>query len=110
MGKSQTITIIALSVIIILALGYFLYQQYTISKQQQQITAAQIGYSQAIVDVAKLAVTCQVVPLTIGNSTINMISVECLQKAQQQQQQAGAGAQAQQQQVAGAQQTPAATH
>lgn len=42
------------------------------------------GYSDAIIQIAQQATTCQQVPLTIGNQSINMIAVECLQQAQPQ--------------------------
>jgi hypothetical protein len=45
---------------------------YTIEKQNQ-------GYEYAILQIAEQAATCQQVPLTIGEQTINLIAVECLQ-------------------------------
>jgi len=43
------------------------------------------GYQTAIVDVARMATSCEAVPLRIGNETIDMIAVECLKMAQSQQ-------------------------
>ena len=48
------------------------------------ITGYNQGYNDAIVQIAQQAVTCQQVPLTIGNQSINMIAVGCLQQAQPQ--------------------------
>jgi len=47
---------------------------YTVKMQNQ-------GYAFAIAQMMEQAVTCQTVPLTFGNQTINMVAVECLQQA-----------------------------
>lgn len=36
------------------------------------------GAQEVIIQIAQLANTCQVVPLTLGNQTINIVAVECL--------------------------------
>lgn len=41
------------------------------------------GYERAILQIAEQATTCQQVPLTIGEQTINLIAVECLQPPQE---------------------------
>ena len=74
--KKQTITIIILAILLVSALGYIIQDKYIESKIQQGM---QIGYEQAILRIIQQAVTCQRVPLTIGNQTINIIAVECLQ-------------------------------
>ncbi len=51
---------------------------YAVDKQNQ-------GIEFAIVSIMQQAATCQPVPLTFGNQTINLIAIECLQQAQQQQ-------------------------
>jgi predicted negative regulator of RcsB-dependent stress response len=79
--KGQTLAIIILSVLLLGTLGYMGYNQYTSYKQKQITGYATLGYQQAIVDVAQLASTCQQVPLVLGNVTINMIAVDCLQQA-----------------------------
>ncbi|VVB82274.1 Uncharacterised protein [uncultured archaeon] len=38
------------------------------------------GYNYAILTIAQQVATCKPVPLTIGNQTINLIAVECLQQ------------------------------
>ncbi len=92
MTKQTIIIIIVLLVLLIASIsyiGYIEYKSYKLNKQQQQINiaqaGAQLGYQQAIIDVATLASTCQSVPLVIGNQTINMVAVECLQQQVQQQ-------------------------
>lgn len=41
------------------------------------------GYQFAVLDIMQRAATCQTVPLTYGNQTINLIAVECLQQPTQ---------------------------
>ena len=49
------------------------------------IDAQNQGVEFAILSIMQQAATCQTVPLTFGNQTINMIAVECLQQTQGQQ-------------------------
>ena len=42
------------------------------------------GYAYAVVSIMQQAVSCQPVPLTFGNDTIDMIAVECVNQALQQ--------------------------
>ncbi len=46
---------------------------YTVEKQNQAIEFA-------VFSIMQQAATCQPVPLTFGNQTINLIAIECLQQ------------------------------
>ncbi len=89
--KKQTITIIALAVLLVIAGGYIGMTKYNDAKQEKDLgiyqQGAQYGYEQAVVQMAGMAVSCEQVPLNLGpsrddpagpNQTINMIAVECL--------------------------------
>ena len=78
----KTLVIIILVIVLIAVVGNNYYEKYQQSQQQRRVGLVQAGYTQAIIDVARLASTCQAVPLIIGNQTINMIAVECLQVRQ----------------------------
>ena len=84
--KAQTTVILILSILLLGALGYIgyvKYNEYSQQKQQQQILGyASLGYQQAIVDIASLATSCEPVPLIIGNETIEMVAVACIQSSQ----------------------------
>jgi hypothetical protein len=41
------------------------------------------GYQYAILSIMQQAAQCKQVPLTYGNTTMNLVAVECLQQAQQ---------------------------
>ena len=83
MGKSKATTII-LVILLILALGYIGSGLYKDMKQKKELSVfqqgAQYGYEQAIMSVIQQAVTCQAVPLIVGNQTVNMIAVDCLKQ------------------------------
>ena len=82
-GRSVRVLVLVLTVLLILAIGYISYGFFTNWKQATQLgtfqQGAQYGYQQAIVQVAQQASTCQQIPLIIGNQTVNIIAVECLQ-------------------------------
>ena len=54
------------------------------AKQEEQLgifqQGAQYSYEQAVVQVVQQAVTCEQVPISVGNQTINVVAVECLQE------------------------------
>ena len=81
--NKQTTAIIILSVLLILAASYIGVNKYQQNKQQEQLSiyqqGIQAGYEQAITQLVQQAVTCQQVPVSVQNQTINLIAVECLQ-------------------------------
>lgn len=83
MEKKTGAIIIVLIILLVLALSYIGYTEYSKRQTQKQLSAfqqgVQAGYEQAIVQIVQQAATCQQVPLRIGNQTINIIAVECLQ-------------------------------
>lgn len=80
--EKQTIALIAVAILLVIAVGYIGIGKYQQNKVQQQIIVyqqgIQAGYQQAIVQLIQQAATCQAVPVTFQNQTINMIAVECL--------------------------------
>lgn len=75
---------IIVSVLLVFAVGYIAVEKYSESQIQKQMTVyqqgAQEGYQQAVTQLFQRALTCQQVPITLQNQTINMIAVECLQQ------------------------------
>lgn len=80
--KKQTTVAIALAILLVIAISYIVIEKYQQRKVQEQVMVyqqgAQAGYQQAIVQLIQQAATCQQVPVTFQNQTINMIAVECL--------------------------------
>ena len=79
-GKSRTLVWILIAVIVVLAglLIYLLAVKPAITGNAVKMQNA--GFTYAIYSIMQQAAQCQVVPLTFGNQTINMIAVDCLQQ------------------------------
>jgi len=62
MGKKIAISMVVVVVLLVLAVGYIVYDKYSDWKQNRELgiyqQGAQIGFEQAIVQVAQQAVTC----------------------------------------------------
>jgi len=80
----QGILIVGLMILLLVAIGYILFGFFTNWQQQNELgtfqQGAQYGYQQAILQVAQSATTCQQVPLSVGNQTIEVVWVGCLQQ------------------------------
>lgn len=84
MGKGVAISMVVMIVLLVLAVGYIAYDKYSGWKQEQEFgiyqQGAQVGYEQAVTQIFQQAGSCQQVPLTVQNQTVNIIAVECLQQ------------------------------
>ena len=76
---------IAIGILVILVVGlavYILVDKYNQKKREQELGIFQqgvrYGYQQAILKIVQQAVSCQQVPLYVGNQTLNVIAVKCL--------------------------------
>jgi len=80
---NKTITIVLLVTLLVLVIGYVIADKYQEGQQQKQLDiyqqGMQAGYEQAIIQLVNQAKTCQQVPVSVQNQTINLIAVECLQ-------------------------------
>lgn len=70
--------------LLVLAVGYIAWDKYVENRDAWELViyqqGASAGYEQAILDVASIAVTCEAVPLSVGeNQTVEMIATACLQ-------------------------------
>jgi hypothetical protein len=84
MDRTKNISLIVLILLVVGAFGYIGYDKYSDMNQEKQILIFNQGAEYAIIQIAQNAATCQQVPLTIENQTINLIAVECLQQAAEQ--------------------------
>ena len=73
--NNKTITIIILAILLALTINYIIIDNYGDKKLQE---GRNEGYKQTILQIINQAVTCQQVPLQVGNHTINLIAVDCL--------------------------------
>lgn len=83
--SKQKILTILMGISLAISLGYIAFNEYSNALQAEQLNVfqqgAQYGYEQAVIQLVEQALTCQQVPVNIGNQSINMIAVECLQQA-----------------------------
>ncbi len=93
----QKVTLVVVTVLLILALGYILVNEYNAMKaaeenqkleeqnsvfQQGFSNGTTYGYQLAVIQLLQQASTCQSVPVTANNVTLNLVAVECLQQAE----------------------------
>jgi len=80
------LSIIVLSVLLAATMGYVIFDIVSEAKlaEQQQIyqEGAAYGYELAISEISRLAGSCQKVPLTYMNQTIELADLSCLQAQQ----------------------------
>lgn len=80
--KKVLITLLVAVIVIMAAILVYVFlirpniTGYAVDRQRE-------GYQIAILDIMQQAATCQTVPLTFENQTINLIAVECLQQQPQ---------------------------
>jgi hypothetical protein len=83
----QAIALAAVTLALVLSLSYIGVSEYQKMKTQEQLSAYQqgvvIGYQQAVIQLLNQVSTCQQVPVTYENLTINVIAVDCLQQAEE---------------------------
>jgi sensor histidine kinase regulating citrate/malate metabolism len=80
----QKLLILVMAIALIITVGYTamdFFQTIQIEEQNSIFTqGAQFGYQQAVIQLLQQASTCQAVPVTANNVTLNLIAVECLQQ------------------------------
>lgn len=81
----QKLLILVMAIALIVTIGYISADMFQTMQVQEQNAifeqGAVFGYQQAIIQVLQQASTCQAVPVTADNVTLNLIAAECLQAA-----------------------------
>lgn len=84
--EKRDILVMSLVIVVVLLLGFLAYLFLINPALNGLVTRGQNeGYQYAMLSLAQQAATCQQVPLTIGNQTITLFAVECLQQQETQQ-------------------------
>ncbi len=76
--KTKDIILIILAVLLVVSFGYIGYGKYQNDRLSLFKQGGQQGYQYAITQIVHGVSTCQEVPLTVGNKTINIVAVSCL--------------------------------
>jgi len=82
--RRVNVAVVVLSVLLLVAVSYIGYSSYSDAKVQEQVaiyqSGAQVGYEQAVAQMFEQVGSCQQVPLRVGNESLNVVAVECLQR------------------------------
>jgi len=79
MEKKDFLIVILIGIILIVG-GFYVNHKMNVSKQIEENQNIEWGYQQAIIKIMSIAVKCESIPLTVGNVSINLVAVECLQE------------------------------
>jgi len=77
-GKWLAISVVILALLLVIAIGYIVFDKYRARVVQKEIGIYQQGMQAAIAYLYQQAGSCKQVPITVENQTINVVAVECL--------------------------------
>ena len=82
MAKNKVAIIVSVLVILVLILGTLVVYAFVLKPMVNGYTikAQNYGVEYALLTVAQLSANCQIIPITIGNRTIQIIDTSCLQQ------------------------------
>lgn len=85
MAKNRIAIAISILVLMVLILGFLVAYAFIVKPvvSGYVINAQNSGMEQAIVTIVQLSQNCQIVPLTIGEETTQLINVDCIQQQPQ---------------------------
>jgi uncharacterized protein YkwD len=85
MKRLWKVVIVIAVILVILIGGFFGFRALQTQRERVAFTNGfQLGYAQAVVQLMNMSLSCQPVPLYAGNSTLEVIAVDCLQQQPQQ--------------------------
>lgn len=85
-NKSNTLMVVLVLIVVVLALALVYLLALKPAITGYAVNAQNQGVQAAVLSIMQRAAQCQTVPLTYGNQTINVVSVECVNQALQGQQ------------------------
>ena len=79
MAKNKIIIVLSIAVVLLILfiIGMFVIKPAIVRHNNKMVN---LGVEYAVISLMQQAVTCEMVPLTFENQTINLIAVECLQQ------------------------------
>ena len=84
MKKREKLVVLILALLLIVAVAYIVFDKYNEYREQERIDLYRQGFDDgvttAIGQLVQASLSCQPVPVTFQNITVNMIAVECLQQ------------------------------
>lgn len=85
MTQNKTAIVVSILMLLVLILGALVIYAFVLKPvvSGYAIKAQNYGVEQALLTVAQLSTNCQIVPITIGNQTIQLVDVKCVQQPQE---------------------------
>ena len=82
MARNKTYLVVSILVILVLILGTLVVYAFVLKPvvSGYTIKAQNYGVEYALLTVAQLSANCQIIPITIGEQTIRLIDVNCVQQ------------------------------
>ena len=81
---NSKVVIAILIVLVVLLAGYVVMDRISQAREKEKLGIFQqgiaYGYEQAVVQLMQQAATCQQVPVSFENQTLNLVAVECLEQ------------------------------
>ncbi|UCD03356.1 MAG: hypothetical protein JSV63_01835 [Candidatus Aenigmatarchaeota archaeon] len=82
----QRLIILVMAISLVITVSYIVMDFFQKMKAADENTAFaqgfQVGYEQAVLQLLQQASTCQPVPVTADNFTLNLLATECLQQVE----------------------------
>ncbi len=82
MKEKNVWVIAALVVLLLAAVAYIAIDKYSDKKVERDNLiyqqGVQAGYQQTVIQIANSVSSCQQVPLVVGNRTVNIVWIDCL--------------------------------
>ena len=80
--KQNVFVFILIAALFIGSVGYIAYDEYGEYMEKHDAELAQeamlYGSEQTIIEILRIAVNCQYVPLTVQNQTLQLVAVDCI--------------------------------
>ena len=85
MARNKSAIVISILILFVLILGFLVIYAFALKPaiSGYTIKAQNFGVEQTLLTVAQLSANCQIVPITIGEQTIQLIDVNCVQQPQE---------------------------
>jgi len=78
--EKKNIIIIGLIILLAVTLSYIGFNEIKNIKQEKWMEGYDAGSNNCVLSLMQQASNCQKIPIQAGNTTLNLVAVECLQK------------------------------
>ena len=76
----KTIAIIGLAILLFITISYIGISKFKDMNQEAWMEGYEAGSNNCVLSLFQQASNCQKIPIQAGNTTLNLVAVECLQK------------------------------